>query len=164
MHGDSKLLILGALLALLAAALLGPCLLAAADPNERDRAAIQQICDAQQAAWNHGDVNAFMDGYWRSPDVTFSGTSGVVRGWDAVLARYKKAYADRETMGQLQFSDLEIRFLGADAALVLGRWHLTRAKGDVGGVFSLVWQRLPEGWRIIHDHTSAVPDAKPDAK
>jgi uncharacterized protein (TIGR02246 family) len=159
-HGDSKLLILGALLTLLAAALVGPCLVAAADPDERDRAAIQQIFDAQQAAWNRADVDAFMAGYWHSQDVTFSGTSGVVRGWDAVLARYKKTYADREMMGQLQFSNLEYRFLGADAALVLGHWHLTRAKGDIGGVFSLVWQRFAEGWRIIHDHTSAVAEAK----
>ena len=59
----------------------------------------------------------------------------------------------------LQFSQLEFRFLGPDAALVLGHWHLTRKSGDVGGVFSLVWQRFPEGWRIIHDHTSAVPGA-----
>ena len=130
---------------------------AAGEPNEPDQAAIQKLMEAQQAAWNHGDIDAFMTAYWRSPDVTFSGTSGIVRGWDAVLARYKSSYADREAMGQLQFSGLEYRFLGPDAALLLGHWHLTRTKGDVGGVFSLVWQRLPEGWRIIHDHTSAVP-------
>ena len=130
---------------------------AAGEPNEPDQAAIQKLMEAQQAAWNHGDIDAFMTAYWRSPDVTFSGTSGIVRGWDAVLARYKSSYADREAMGQLQFSGLEYRFLGPDAALLLGHWHLTRAKGDVGGVFSLVWQRFPEGWRIIHDHTSAVP-------
>jgi len=130
---------------------------AAGEPNEPDQAAIQKLMEAQQAAWNHGDIDAFMTAYWRSPDVTFSGTSGIVRGWDAVLARYKSSYADREAMGQLQFSGLEYRFLGPDAALLLGHWHLTRSKGDVGGVFSLVWQRFPEGWRIIHDHTSAVP-------
>lgn len=133
---------------------------AAGEPNEPDQAAIQNLMDAQQAAWNRGDVDAFMSAYWRSPNVTFSGTSGVVRGWDAVLARYKKSYADREAMGQLQFSSLEYHLLGPDAALLLGHWHLTRAKGDGGGVFSLVWQRFPEGWRIIHDHTSAVPATK----
>ena len=133
---------------------------AAGDPNERDQAAIQKLMDTQQAAWDCGDLDAFMTVYWHSPDVTFSGTSGVVRGWDAVLTRYKKSYADREAMGQLQFSGLEYRFLGPDAALLLGHWHLTRAKGDVGGVFSLVWKRFPEGWRIIHDHTSAVPATK----
>jgi uncharacterized protein (TIGR02246 family) len=132
-------------------------LFAAGEPNEPDQAAIQKLMEAQQAAWNHGDIDAFMTAYWRSPDVTFSGTSGIVRGWDAVLARYKKSYADREAMGQLQFSALEYRFLGPDAVLLLGHWHLKRSKGDVGGVFSLLWQRFPEGWRIIHDHTSAVP-------
>jgi uncharacterized protein (TIGR02246 family) len=133
---------------------------AVGDPNERDQAAIQKLMDTQQAAWDRGDLDAFMTIYWHSPDVTFSGTSGVVRGWDAVLTRYKKSYADRDAMGQLQFSGLEYRFLGPDAALLLGHWHLTRAKGDVSGVFSLVWQRFPEGWRIIHDHTSAVPATK----
>jgi uncharacterized protein (TIGR02246 family) len=133
-----------------------------AAPNDHtsDRAAIIKALTDQQTAWNQADIDTFLKTYWRSPDVTFSGTSGIVRGWDAVLARYKNAYADSEAMGQLQFSQLEFRFLGPDAALVLGHWHLTRTKGDVGGVFSLVWQRFPEGWHIIHDHTSAVPDAK----
>jgi beta-aspartyl-peptidase (threonine type) len=82
----------------------------------------------------------------------------VARGFDGVLARYKKNYPDREAMGELQFSGLEFRFLGPDAALVLGKWHLKRATGDIGGVFSLVWQKFPEGWKIIHDHTSAVEE------
>jgi len=105
-------------------------------------------------------VDAFLEGYWHSPELTFSGSGGIARGWDGVLARYKKNYPDRAAMGQLDFSDLEFHFLGNDAALVLGHWHLARGQGDVGGVFSLVWQRFPEGWRIIHDHTSAVEKAK----
>jgi ketosteroid isomerase-like protein len=128
--------------------------------RDRDRAAILEVLNNQQVHWNAGDVDAFLDGYWRAPDLTFSGTSGIARGWDAVRARYQKNYADRGAMGQLDFSALEFRFLGADAVLVLGHWHLTRAKGDLGGVFTLVWQRFPEGWRIIHDHTSAVEPAK----
>lgn len=120
-----------------------------------DRRAIHGVLAAQQEAWNRGDVDAFLVGYWHSPELTFSGSSGVSRGWDGVLARYKKNYPDRAAMGQLDFSNLEFRFLGADHALVLGRWHLKREKGEIGGVFSLVWQRFPEGWRIIHDHTSA---------
>jgi ketosteroid isomerase-like protein len=125
-----------------------------------DQGAIRKILDAQQSAWNEGNVGAFLEGYWHSPDLTFSGSGGIARGWDGVLARYKKNYPDRAAMGHLDFSDLEFRFLGKDAALVLGHWHLSRAQGDVGGVFSLVWQRFPEGWRIIHDHTSAVEKAK----
>ena len=128
----------------------------AAEGREGDKAAINVVLNAQQAAWNRADVDAFLTGYWHSPELTFSGSSGVSRGWDGVLARYKKNYPDREAMGQLEFSELEFRFLGPDAALVLGRWHLKRDKGDIGGVFSLVWQRFPEGWKIVHDHTSAV--------
>lgn len=128
----------------------------AAEMREADREAITAVLNAQQAAWNRGDVDAFLVGYWHSPELTFSGSSGVSRGWDGVMARYKKNYADRAAMGQLDFSRLEFHWLGPDAALVLGRWHLKRDKGDVGGVFSLVWQRFPEGWKIVHDHTSAV--------
>ena len=122
--------------------------------------AIRRVLDKQVEDWNRRNLEAFMQGYWHSPELTFSGTGGIARGWDGVLARYKKNYPDRAAMGQLDFSGLEFRFLGPDAALVLGRWHLTRAQGDVGGVFSLVWQRFPEGWRIIHDHTSAVEKTK----
>ncbi|HEX4378572.1 MAG TPA: nuclear transport factor 2 family protein [Candidatus Acidoferrum sp.] len=134
----------------------------AADPHAKDRATVTQLITNQQLSWNKGNIDAFVEAYWHSPDLTFSGTSGVQRGYDAVLQRYKKSYPDRATMGQLAFSDLDFHFIGNDGALVLGHWHLTRDKdkGDIGGVFSLVWQRFPEGWRIIHDHTSAVPPAK----
>ena len=131
-----------------------------ADERKADREAISTVLRAQQTAWNRGDVDAFLVGYWHSPELTFSGSSGVARGWDGVLARYKKNYPDRGAMGQLDFSELEFRFLGPDTALVLGRWHLKREKDDVGGVFTLVWQRFPHGWKIIHDHTSAVAPAK----
>lgn len=133
-----------------------------AEGHEADRVAIEKVLNAQQAAWNRGDVDAFVVGYWQSPELTFSGSNGVSRGWDGVLARYKKNYPDRAAMGVLDFSGLEFRFLGPDAALVLGKWHLKREKGDVGGVFTLVWQRFPEGWKIIHDHTSAVAPLQPN--
>jgi uncharacterized protein (TIGR02246 family) len=128
--------------------------------RDADRRAITAVLTTQQAAWNRSDVDAFMAGYWHSPDLTFSGSSGVARGYDAVLARYKKNYPGHAAMGQLDFSHLEFHFLGAAAALVLGNWHLKRDTNDVGGVFSLVFQRFPEGWRIIHDHTSATEPAK----
>ena len=131
------------------------------EAHEVGRAAIHSVLQAQQEAWNRGNVDAFLTGYWQSPELTFSGSSGVSRGWDGVLARYKKNYPDRAAMGELDFSELEFRFLGPDAALVLGKWHLKRQKGDVGGVFTMVWQRFPEGWKIIHDHTSAVVPVNP---
>lgn len=136
----------------------------APDTRDADRAAINVVLKAQQAAWNRGDVDAFLKGYWVSPELTFSGSNGVSRGYDGVLARYKKNYPDRAAMGELDFSELEFRFLGCDAALVLGKWHLKRElAGDIGGVFTLVWQKFPEGWKIIHDHTSTVgfPQANP---
>ena len=129
---------------------------AASDQRESDRAAITNILETQQRNWNTGNVDAFLEGYWHSPELTFSGTGGIARGWNGVQARYQKHYPDRAAMGLLDFSALEFHFLGKDAALVLGQWHLARAQGDIGGVFSLVWQRFPEGWRIIHDHTSEV--------
>jgi ketosteroid isomerase-like protein len=134
----------------------------ASDSHATDRAAITQLLTTQVDNWNKGDIDSFMKAYWNSPDLTFSGVGGTQRGYDAVYSRYKKSYPDRATMGHLAFSELEFHFTGNDGALVLGRWHLNREKdkGDIGGVFSLVWQRFPEGWRIIHDHTSAVPPPK----
>jgi ketosteroid isomerase-like protein len=160
MRMRSRRLILGGLLLVLFLLVVNHSLLAGTADSDGDRAAITAVLNAQQAAWNRADVDKFLEGYWRSPDLTFSGTGGIARGWDGVLARYKKNYPDQDAMGHLEFSDLEFRLLGKDAALVLGHWHLARAKGDVGGVFSLVWQRFPEGWKIIHDHTSAVGETK----
>jgi ketosteroid isomerase-like protein len=118
--------------------------------------AIRAVLTSQQAAWNRGDIPAFLEsGYWNSPELTFAGSDGIVRGYDGLLERYRKHYPDKKAMGELEFSGLEIRQLGSEAALVLGHWHLKRQMDEVGGVFSLVFQRFPEGWRIIHDHTSA---------
>jgi ketosteroid isomerase-like protein len=116
---------------------------------------IRTVLTDQQAAWNRGDIPAFLQGYWNSPELTFAGSEGIVRGYDGLLERYRKTYPDKARMGELEFSSLEIHSLGADSALVLGHWHLKRSVGDAGGVFSLVFHRFPVGWRIIHDHTSA---------
>ncbi|HUL14650.1 MAG TPA: nuclear transport factor 2 family protein [Terriglobales bacterium] len=121
------------------------------------RPAIESVLKMQQEAWNRGDVDAFLQGYWHSPELTFSGSGGTSHGWDGVLQRYKKNYPDRASMGHLTFSGLEFHELGPRAYLVLGNWHLDRTSGDIGGVFTLVFQHFPGGWRIIHDHTSLVP-------
>jgi len=119
--------------------------------------AIRAVLDAQVVAWNSGDIEGFMEGYWRSPKLTFSSGGDVTRGWDATLQRYKKKYqSEGAEMGKLTFRDLEIESLGPEAALVRGRWQLVRTKDKPGGVFSLVLRKLPEGWRIVHDHTSAA--------
>jgi len=122
--------------------------------EDASRAPILAVLAEQQAAWNRGDVDEFMKGYWNSPEVSFAGSSGVTRGYEAVLTRYRKNYPDTKAMGHLEFSEVEVRPLGKDAAFVLGRWHLTRESGESGGVFTLVFQRFAGGWKIVHDHTS----------
>jgi ketosteroid isomerase-like protein len=143
---------------LLAAVLLGAAhlhsgVVVAADSEPE--AQIRAVLSEQQAAWNRADIAAFMKGYWSSPELTFAGSGGVTRGWQPVLERYRERYRDAQAMGHLDFSELEVHLLGNDAAFVLGRWHLKREKDEPGGVFTLVFQRFPEGWRIVHDHTSA---------
>ncbi len=117
---------------------------------------IRAVLEEQAEAWNRGDVESFMKGYWRSEQLVFAGSGGVNRGWQAVLERYKKNYPNRKAMGKLTFSDLEITLLGKDAAVVLGRWQLEREKDRPGGVFTLVLRKFSDGWRIIHDHTSGT--------
>ena len=127
-----------------------------AGTSNESNGAIRAVLASQQAAWNRGDILAFLEsGYWNSPELTFAGSDGIVRGYDGLLERYRKHYPDKNAMGELEFSGLEIRQLGSEAALVLGHWHLKRQSDEMGGVFSLVFQRFPEGWRIMHDHTSA---------
>jgi len=120
-------------------------------------AEIQSILTAQQDAWNRGDIDGFMNGYARSASTVFVSEDEVRRGWETVRDRYRIRYSDRGKMGTLSFSDIEITMLSPDAAVVLGGWRLKRAADEPHGRFTLVFKRLPEGWRIVHDHTSAAP-------
>ncbi len=120
--------------------------------------AINEILDIQTKAWNDGDVDAFMEFYWKSDDLTFSSTGSTTRGWEATKANYKRRYPTRESMGQVAFSEIEVFALGDSAALVLGRWLLKRKPTDIGGNFSLVFRRIDDRWVIIHDHTSRTPE------
>jgi ketosteroid isomerase-like protein len=124
------------------------------EKTQTEDTALRALLTEQAADWNRGDIDAFMRGYWNSPETTFAGASGISRGWQTVLDHYHKNYPDRAAMGHLDFGEIEITPLGNDAALILGRWHLNRDAGPVGGIFTLVARRFPEGWRIIHDHTS----------
>jgi ketosteroid isomerase-like protein len=148
---------------LILASLLGAVFLAASGRpaaeglKEADRAAIVAVLTSQQNDWNKGDIRGFMAGYWNSSELTFAGTRGFTRGWQPVMERYEKSYAEKVAMGTLDFKELELRSLGPDAALVLGKWHLQRQAGDVGGIFTLVFRKFPEGWRIVHDHTTQSP-------
>jgi len=96
-------------------------LAAPAEDSAHDQ--IVAILTEQQAAWNRGDLDSFMKSYWNSPELTFAGSSGITRGWQSVLARYQSNYSDRQAMGHLDFSELEVHALGKDAAFVLGRWQ-----------------------------------------
>jgi uncharacterized protein (TIGR02246 family) len=119
-------------------------------------AAVRAVLDAQVAAWNRGDLEGFMDGYARSSDITFVSGDSLTRGWQTVLDRYKKGYDSRAKMGTLAFSELEIKVVGNDAAVVLGRFQLTRERDAPAGRFTLIFRRMREGWRIVHDHTSSA--------
>ena len=118
--------------------------------------AVQQILEAQAAAWNRGDLESFMKGYWNSPDLMFFSGKDKTRGWQATIERYRKRYqAEGRKMGKLTFSELEIEVLGPASAWARGRWQVVRDKETLSGLFTLILKKLPEGWRIVHDHTSA---------
>ena len=122
--------------------------------DEKSKTAIRKVMDEQTAAWNRGDIDGFMQGYWNSPDMTFVSGDNVTKGWQPTLERYKKSYNSREKMGVLSFTDLEITLTGKDSAVVLGRFTLVREKDKPTGMFTLNFRKFKEGWRIIIDHTS----------
>lgn len=127
---------------------------AAVAQQSRHEAAIRKVMNDQAAAWNRGDIDGFMAGYWRSPKLVFVSGDSVTRGWQETLDRYKKGYDTRAKMGTLTFSDLEITVLSKDAAIVLGSWSLSREKDNPHGKFTLIFRRFKEGWRVVLDHTS----------
>jgi uncharacterized protein (TIGR02246 family) len=130
---------------------------AAPEQISTSEAEIQSVLTAQQDAWNRGDIDAFMNGYARSASTVFVSQDEVSRGWETVRDRYRVKYSDRTKMGTLSFSEIEVTMLSPDAAVVLGRWKLKRENDEPHGRFTLIFKRLPEGWRIVHDHTSAAP-------
>ena len=143
----------------LALILVAPLGTSGASKSSDRNAALRAVLDAQVEAWNQGDINTFMDGYKKSDSTAFVDSGGILHGWQAVLDRYHKSYPNRQDMGTLAFSDLEIIVLSPAAALVMGHWQLQRQLGKAGGVFTLVFRKFPEGWRIINDHTSLVAGA-----
>ncbi len=127
-----------------------------------DRTAITGVLDRQVVAWNRGDLAAYMDGYARTPALVFTSGGNIRRGWQEAFDHYQARYAtDPKAMGTLAFHVDSIDPVGADGAVVLGHWELTGTAHAGRGVFTLVLERRPEGWRIIHDHTSVSPEAPP---
>jgi ketosteroid isomerase-like protein len=124
-----------------------------ADDQELDQK-LKSILAVQQTAWNEGNLDKFMDAYWKSDKLTFSSRGETRRGWQTTLEKYKKSYPDRATMGKLTFSNLEVESLSVDVAMMLGEWKIEGEK-PASGNFSLVWRRIDGNWVIIHDHSSS---------
>lgn len=142
---------------LLLATLFGLLLTTSALHAQSAEDAIRRVLGDQVSAWNRGDVVTFMHGYDDSPQTTFMGKS-IEHGYQMILARYQRKYPSNEAMGHLDFSDLDVRMLGPEHAVVTGHFHLTRSQaggGDASGIFSLVFEKKPSGWKIILDHTSS---------
>jgi len=116
--------------------------------------AIRRVMADQESAWNRADLEAFMDGYWKSDSLTFIGSRGVTNGWQATLDSYKKGYPDAEAMGKLTFTILTLEILSPESAYVIGKWHLARTKDELGGHFTLLWKKIGGKWVIVADHSS----------
>jgi len=122
--------------------------------GSKEELAIRKVLDAQVEAWNRGDIDGFMNGYWRSEKLTFISGDKITRGWQQTLDGYKVNYDTRAKMGTLMFSDLEFMPISKDASIVLGSWALKRMKDTPKGKFTLTFRNFKEGWRIVMDHTS----------
>ncbi|HMX40181.1 MAG TPA: nuclear transport factor 2 family protein [Saprospiraceae bacterium] len=116
---------------------------------------IRNIMAEQEAAWNRGDLPAFMEGYWHSDSLRFIGSKGLTYGWQATLDNYRRGYPDRATMGTLKFTILSVEKLSRRSAFVVGKWHLARGdKGDLSGHYTLLWRKIRGHWVIVADHSS----------
>ncbi len=109
---------------------------------------------AQEKAWNAGQLEAFMDGYWKSDSLKFIGSRGLTYGWQATLDNYKKGYPSREAMGRLTFTIISVEVIGKKDAFVIGKWHLKRTKDDLSGHYTLFWKKIKGRWVIVADHSS----------
>jgi ketosteroid isomerase-like protein len=119
---------------------------------------IARIIFDQQNAWNRGDIEGYMQGYLQSDSLRFASGGNVSYGWETTLDRYQKGYPNKETMGELRFSNIDIEFVSKDAALVFGKWELERVNDHPWGLFTLLIRRTDDGWRIVHDHTSLAKE------
>lgn len=119
-----------------------------------DESAIRKVMQQQEVAWNAGNLEAFMEGYWPSDSLRFIGSKGLTYGWAATLANYKKSYPDAAAMGQLTFTLISVELLSRKSAFVIGKWQLKREAGDLSGHFTLLWKKLKGQWVIVADHSS----------
>ncbi len=125
-----------------------------ATAQSKDETAIRNAMNEQLTAWNSGDINRFMGTYWQDDSLMFIGKSGITYGWQKTLENYKKSYPDAATMGKLDFTILQVKRLSAIYFFVVGKWHLTRSAGDVGGHYTLLFRKVKNKWVIVADHSS----------
>ena len=116
---------------------------------------VKGILEMQEKAWNEGNIDAFMQGYWKNDSLKFVSNKGVVYGWQSTYDRYKRTYPDRATMGILKFDIVSKEQMGKEVYFIVGKWHLKRdEKGDIGGFFTLIFRKISGKWLIVADHTS----------
>ncbi|WP_158825193.1 YybH family protein [Mucilaginibacter lacusdianchii] len=120
----------------------------------QDKQAILKVLETQRQAWNRGDLEAYMQGYWKSDSLLFVGKSGPKYGWQTTLDNYKKGYPDKAAMGQLTFRILKVNLLDKTNAFVLGGWQLQREKDAPGGYFTLWLRKINGEWKVVADHSS----------
>ena len=122
---------------------------------QKDSLAIASVLEAQEKAWNAYDINTFMDGYWKSPNLVFCDSGGPVYGWNATKKRYNQAYDNQEKMGKLQFTILNVQALTNDVMQLIGQFQRSKKPKNASGYFTLLWKRIDGKWKIVSDHTSA---------
>ncbi len=123
--------------------------------SEKDESNIRKLIQQQVDAWNEGNLEKFMETYWKSDRLSFVGSRGPTYGWQATLDNYKKGYPDKKAMGHLDLKVLDLSQIDVKTVLMIGRFELTREIGDVAGHFTLVIQKIEGEWKIISDHSSA---------
>ena len=121
--------------------------------REDEEKAIRNLLKIQETAWNNGNIDEFMKGYWKSDSLMFVGKN-VTKGWNATIERYRKSYPDKEAMGRLEFAYYGFKFVDNTSCLVTGKYHLIRTNDDPGGMFTLLFKKIDGEWIIVYDHTS----------
>lgn len=128
--------------------------LSACSETDKDRTSILNTLETQRQAWNKGDLETFMEGYWKSDSLLFVSSNGPTYGYDQTLANYKKTYPDKEAMGELIFGIKKVEFFSKDAAFVLGSWSLKRKSDNPKGYYTLIFKRINGVWKMVSDHSS----------
>lgn len=122
--------------------------------QDKEQKAIREVMRLQENAWNKGDLQGFMLGYWNSPELLFIGSRGATYGWETTLQNYQRSYPNTDAMGKLAFEILKVEITGKDSAWVVGKWALQREKDRPNGHFLLVWRKIKGKWLIVADHSS----------